>query len=63
MNVGEFLWLFIPIKHYLLILGIQLKNCKMIGVSGGPVNDTPCRPERHILSIFDLAKWCRSKVG
>uniref|UniRef100_A0A0R3RYL4 Serine/threonine-protein phosphatase 2A activator n=1 Tax=Elaeophora elaphi TaxID=1147741 RepID=A0A0R3RYL4_9BILA len=34
----------------------------MNDVSSGLVKDTCCRPERHVLSVFDLAKWCRSKA-
>ncbi|VDK82616.1 unnamed protein product [Litomosoides sigmodontis] len=34
----------------------------MNDVSSGLGKDTCRRPERHILSVFDLAKWCRSKA-
>ncbi|KAM3727507.1 Serine/threonine-protein phosphatase 2A activator [Dirofilaria immitis] len=34
----------------------------MSNISVEPVKDTYCRPERQILSVFDLTKWCHSKA-
>ncbi|EFO21131.2 hypothetical protein LOAG_07359 [Loa loa] len=34
----------------------------MNGVPGRSVKDMCCPPERYILSVFDLTKWCHSKA-
>ncbi|KAK6113807.1 Phosphotyrosyl phosphate activator (PTPA) family protein [Brugia pahangi] len=34
----------------------------MNGISGESAKEAICCPERHILSVFDLTKWCRSKA-
>uniref|UniRef100_A0A1I8ENG4 Serine/threonine-protein phosphatase 2A activator n=2 Tax=Wuchereria bancrofti TaxID=6293 RepID=A0A1I8ENG4_WUCBA len=64
MNVG-----FVPIHSsafcaFVLcrIGNIQCKTEPMNGISGESVKKAICRPERHILSVFDLTKWCRSKA-